>query len=292
MLEIGDKFKAISYSSSSTPDTLLIPEFKGMESIGTSTTIQYDSASKYVTDYGCTAILTSTNTSYMKNYEDMEKHGVDVVRIDATGTSTTAFLSSVLLAGFLFDANENVEAICEFSEKVMKDVEGKVAGIADRPIAVASNTNGTIASSTSDYTELLEVAGAVIPKDDSRFSSSVKVASADWIYGVDIDKVVSIRTGGGLGGSWYLGDFTSDNVKKIFDPFFKMKAYENNEAYIIDGELPIPLRLAYAAEVLYPDLFEEGYADKLHQEFCDKFYSDSNIDISKLTFIYRVADYK
>lgn len=292
MLGIGDKFKAISYGSSSPPDTLLVPEFKGMESIGGSTSIEFDNASKYVTDYGCTAILTSSNTSYMKNYEDIEKHNIDIVRIDATGVSTDDFLRSVLLTGFLFDANENVVEICKFSEKVMKDVESKIAGVTDHPIAAASNTTGSLAKASSDYSQLLVEAGAVLP-DDSRFgSSTVKIASADWLYDIQIDSIVSIRTGGGLGGSWYLGDFTADGIKAVFAPMSKLKAYENNQCYIIDGELPIPLRLAYAAEVLFPDIFEDGYADKLHQEFCDKFYSDVGIDISKLTFIYNVAGYK
>ncbi len=291
MLDIGDKFKAISYSTSSKPDTILIPEFEGMEPISIKTDIQYDIASKYVTDYGCTAILTSTNNSYMTNYADMEAHGIDIIRIDATGTSTQAFLSSVLLTGFLFDANDKVKDICEFSERVMKDVEDKVSDVTDRPIAAASNLTNRIASISSDYTDLLRVAGAQV-LDDSRLASAIKLDSADWIYDVRIDKVVNIRTGGGLGGSWYSGDFTHDGIKKVFDAESKLKAYENDQCYIIDGELPIPLRLAYAAEVLFPDLFEEGYADKLHQEFCDKFYPDAKIDISKLTFIYNVVDYK
>lgn len=291
MLGIADKIKAISYSSVSKPDTLLIPEFDGMESIGSSTKIEYDNASKYVTDYGCTAIVTSTNASYMSNYADIEAHGIDVVRIDATGTSIDDFLGGILLLAFLFDSNDKVEKICTFCESLVSDINKKLEGVTDRPVAVASNTTGSIAAKTSDYTELLTVAGATLPTD-SRYSSSIKIASSDWIYEIQIDKVVNMRTGGGVGGNWYAGTLSDTAIKAVFDPFSKMKAYENNEIYIIDGELPIPIRLAYTAEVLFPEIFESGYADKAHQDFCDEIYGEGKFDISALKFIYNVADYK
>lgn len=292
MLHIADKFKAISYSKSSVPDTLLIPEFEGMKSIGGSTSITYDQAATYIKD-GCTAVLTSTNASYMSNYQDMEDHGVDVIRVDATGVGMDDFLGSVLMLAYLFDANDNVEEICKFCEDLEDDVEEKLSKVTSRPIAAASTTTGSLTVNSSDYAKLLEVAGAVLPSD-SRFNgtSSIKVASADWLYDVQIDKVVNIRTGGGIGGSWYEGTLSYDDVKSVFDVFSKMKAYENNEIYIIDGELPIPLRLIYAAEVLFPEIFEEGYVDGIHQQFCDRIYGEGRIDVSSLTFIYEVADYK
>lgn len=291
MLHIGDKFKGISYSKSSQPDTLLIPEFKGMDSIGGSTSITYDQAATYVKE-GVTAVITSTNASYMKNYEDMESHGIDVVRIDATGVKMDDFLGSVLLLAYLFDTTEKVQEICTLCENLEKDINEKLATVTSHPIAVASNTTGGITPNSSDYSKLLEVAGAQLPSD-SRFNSGyVYPASADWIYDVQIDKIVNIRTGGGVGGNWYAGTLTSDAIKKVFDAFSNMDAYEKNQVYIIDGELPIPLRLAYAVEVLFPDVFGEGYADGVHQEFCDKVYGEGRFDISSLTFIYNVADYK
>lgn len=181
MLGITDKIAAVSYGATSQPDYVMMPEMKTKfaKSIGKSTGITYDQASPYITSDGVSAVITSTNATYMANYEDMEAHNIDVIRIDATGPSAKEFLSAVIFLGFMFDKNDNVQKIVDMTNKI----------------------------------------------------------------------------------------------------------------YMINGELPMPLRLAYVAQVLYPEQFNSDFADKFNADWCKDIYG-LNLDFSKLNTIYKVSDYK
>ena len=157
-------------------------------------------------------------------------------------------------------------------------------------VAMASNTTGSLTAPPSDYTKLLKAAGAEIP-DDKRWTGTIKMSTADWIYDVTVNKVVCMRTSGGIGGVWYAGTHNDTTIKGVFDAYNKMDAYKNNEIYMINGELPMPLRLAYVAQVLYPEQFNSDFADKFNADWCKDIYG-LNLDFSKLNTIYKVSDYK
>ena len=293
MLGLEDNIKAVAFSNAAPPDYNLIPKLeKAARGSTSSTSFSYEEASKYVSSDGVTAIITSTNGTYLKNWQDFEDHNIDVIRIDATGVKISSFLSSVLLLSFMFDTVDDGKAykICEFSEGVMKDVTDKAKKITSPIVAIACNTAGTLTSPTSDYTLLLKEAGAKLI-DDPRYTGSVSMKddSGAWIYEVTLDKMVGQRVGSALGGSWYKGTITEAKLNEMYDYLKLLQCYKNNDCYCISGELPIPLRLAYAAEALYPDVYGHGYADKYHQQFCDMLWPDDGWKISELTFIYKMT---
>ena len=47
------------------------------------------------------------------------------------------------------------------------------------------------------------------------------------------------------------------------------ESYEN--LIYINTSMPVTCRMAYIAEIFHPDLFEEGYGDRVHQQFVDNF---------------------
>ncbi len=296
MLGIEDAIKAVAFSNAAPPDYYFIPKLeKAARGSTSSTSFEYEVASQYVISDGVTAMITSTNSTYLKNWQDFEDHGIDVIRIDATGVKVDNFLSSVLFLSFMFDTTADGKAykICELSEKIMNDVTTKTKKIAeaDAVIAIACNTAGTLTAPTSDYTKLLVEAGGKMISD-SRYTGSINMKndSGAWVYEVKLDKMVGMRVGSALGGSWYKGTISADKLTEMYDYCKLLQCYKNNDCYCISGELPIPLRLAYAAEVLYPDVFGQGYADKYHQQFCDMLWPDDKWDISKMTFIYKMLN--
>ncbi|WP_400210673.1 hypothetical protein [Candidatus Methanarcanum hacksteinii] len=292
MLGITDKIAAVSYGATNQPDHVMMPEMKTKfaKSIGKSIGITYDQASPYITSDGVSAVITSTNATYMANYEDMEAHNIDVIRIDATGPSAKEFLSAVIFLGFMFDKNDNVQKIVDMTNKIYNAVNKGLDKVEKKVVAMASNTTGSLTAPPSDYTKLLKAAGAEIP-DDKRWTGTIKMSTADWIYDVTVNKVVCMRTSGGIGGVWYAGTHNDTTIKGVFDAYNKMDAYKNNEIYMINGELPMPLRLAYVAQVLYPEQFNSDFADKFNADWCKDIYG-LNLDFSKLNTIYKVSDYK
>ena len=50
------------------------------------------------------------------------------------------------------------------------------------------------------------------------------------------------------------------------------------------GDAPVPVRIAYAAYLLHPDLFTEEWANEKNKEYFEKF-TDLDIDFSNLHFL-------
>ena len=133
---------------------------------------------------------------------------------------------------------------------------------------------------------MLLTAGAAFPSD-SRAENGGTIAGSTWLYDITVDYFVSIRVGYAVGGSWFGGTMTQEIADEVLSQFNLTKAYKAGNCCLLCGELATPVRIAYAAEAMYPEVFGNGYADNYNQQFCDMLFGAGTYDISKLTFIYR-----
>lgn len=292
MAGITDMVHGISYSMSSAPDPTLFPEFSKMESIGgSSTKLPVDKASTYISQYGVTAVITDKTESTVdkKTVEPQyEKMGVDVIRVGAASVDVTEYCQQLFLIGFLFQTEEQCEDIAKWWLSMQAEIDSKTANVEKKS---AITCNGSISkdriwvsAGTSDYVDVITHAGGEYALDDkvlTDYTSGAYFSKSDtWLYNYDFDYIINIKTN-----DWYSGavDDTAkyEECLSIFD---QTKAYQNKNAYVITGDAPIPIRVSYAAAVMYPDLFTEEWADEKNQEFMDKF-TDVKIDVSSLHFI-------
>lgn len=301
MAGMDDKVHGISYSSSSPPDSTLFPAFSKMTSIGSSsTTMPYESASNYITDYNVDVIIVERTASTVNKttvepvYEDA---GVDVVRVNPSCVEADDFLTELFMLGFLFQTMDKCVDIAEWWIQMQEYVDSELSSV-EAVKAIACN--GTydsakdriwISAGNSDYKDLLVHAGATYAFGDSvpagTYSSGCYFSSTDtWLYNYDIDYIINIKTN-----DWYSG--TVDIVSKYescVGIFNQTEAYQAQHATVIVGDAPIPIRLAYAAATMYPEVFSEEWADELNQEFFEKF-TDLSIDFTNLFFTITYADY-
>ncbi|MDC7951688.1 hypothetical protein PAA26_06560 [Methanomassiliicoccaceae archaeon COG_1] len=67
----------------------------------------------------------------------------------------------------------------------------------------------------------------------------------------------------------------STELYKIYLEYSKyyddIQTFKDGRYVIMNGYMPAVLRMAYMAELMYPDLYGKGWADGLHQEYIDKF---------------------
>ena len=292
MAGVNDMVHGISYSSSSPPDPTLFPTYSKMESIGgSSTKMPIDNASSYISKYNVTAIISDkTATTVDKDsvepqYEEMN---VDVIRVAPASVDVDEFCSQLFLIGFLFQTEDACKNIAEWWIGLQNEINSKLNGV-EKKTAITCNGTATtkglwISAGTSDYVDVIRAAGGEYALDDSvltSYSSGAYFSTSDtWLYNYDFDYIVSIRTN-----DWYSGTIDdTDKYESSLDILSHTKAYENHDAYVITGDAPIPLRIAYTAAVLYPEIFSEDWADSLNQDFMDKF-TDLDIDLSSLHFI-------
>jgi len=78
-------------------------------------------------------------------------------------------------------------------------------------------------------------------------------------------------------------------MQKQLGYFKNFKAYESKNVWHTSGDMPIVARVLYTAAILYPDVYSFEDADKLHQEFVDKFMGGL-YKVSELDFVLSQSD--
>ena len=291
MAGVDDMVHGITYSKTSSPDKTLFPRFSQMESIGgSSTKMPVDNASKWISQYGCTAIISDKTESTIDKATvevQYEKMGVDIVRVGAATVDVDEYCSQMFLLGFLFQTTDECLDIAKWWIPFQEEIDSKLAGVEKTKFITSNGTPGNkgiwISAGTSDYLDLCLVAGGESALDDSvltDYSSGAYFKKTDgWLYKFDFDAIIHIKTGG-----WYSG--TVDDAAKYseLDIFSETQAYQEKGAYVMTGDAPVPVRIAYAAYLLHPDLFTEEWANEKNKEYFEKF-TDLDIDFSNLHFL-------
>ena len=231
--------------------------------------------------------LCGSNDSYPNCYTEQGAidAGLGVYRFAPAAADMSIYLSDLAMMAFVLDRSNDVvtvlEAWCEtFFTDLNEKLESHIGKDTKQVRAVASSMatytkkgDGTIdtynyvSSPSSDYTDVIKAAGAYFALGDYDFKGSSTSAKytdlGEWLADYKIDKIVNIRTGSGY--SWYAGDVLANATAKgkvttVMQAFEKSEPYYNNQVYVISGDMAVPLRIAYAAVVLYPDIFSEEWA--------------------------------
>jgi len=288
-LGITDEIKGLSWSTAL--DSHLFPEYQPLMSktkLGSAVTnMSTDLVSNLATGpEKITAVITSDNQAYLSTEEPiLEGMGIDVVRVMPAAIDEGEYISAVLLIAFLFnDEGSDYMSKCNelkiWYENFMEDLNGKLNTLkdGDRVSAISSSMSAMVSTKNSDYTEVLTTAGAIFPMQDRNDSaSSIRYDSASdtWLNQYDIDYLICIRTSTATF-SWYGNEAQSNAGKAVLrgyiSAFNTLQCYENGNGYAICGDMPTMLRIAYSAEILYPNLFKDNFAEKCHIDFVKKFF--------------------
>lgn len=301
----SNPIKGIAYSGKI--DATLYPEYQSFFNttyrVGNSAGyFNIEKVTNMVTNKDVKAIFTADNassylsgssTSYPDCYDEKgaKDAGLFVFRFAHASTNMSVYLSDlsqmVFVLGLTTDAIPALEAWCSSFFTDMNNILESHIGKDTKQVRVAVTSSvsytkaddGTvttynyISSGTSDYTGIALAAGGYFPLKDYDFkgsSSSAKYTDlGEWLADYKIDKIVHIKTGSGF--SWYGGTALTTGKETLkVGPYAlqKTSAYYENEIYVITGDAPIPIRMAYMAHVLYPELFSEQWALNYNISHC------------------------
>lgn len=308
-LGIYDEIKGLSFGSTK-PDTVLFSGFSEQlngtnlgivpGSTTSATRMNYDKVINLKADEGVTAIVTSDNRTYVTNESDFENVGIDIIRLKPSSADEGEFASTMLLLGFLFDTDgkgylDKCGDLIDWYEGFLNDVNDKLKNVSKRVSAIASSSNASVGTSSSEFTKALITAGATFPLTDvDSASATASYNKGDaWLSRYHIDYVFNIRTSPS-GSSWYGGTVLTDassNIVSMIDLFSLLECYqEDKNVYVMSGDMPVMLRVAYAAETMYPEIFGNGYADSKHQDFAKRFMGLDQSFMEGKRFIISMAD--
>jgi ABC-type Fe3+-hydroxamate transport system substrate-binding protein len=301
-LGIVNEIKGFSWSTA--PDSNMFPEYSGLTSEAkrletSSTRMNVDKVSNLVTSDKVTAVITADNRSYLQSEEKtLEAMGVDVVRVQPASVHSDEYMSTILLIAFLFDTDgkgymNKCSELISWYENFLTDLNDKLGKISKKVSAVTSSSNTAISTASSDYTEVLTAAGAYFPLtdiDSASASANYNGKEDTWLNKYDIDFVISIRTST-TAFSWYAGEAETKGKTTLtgyIGNFNTLECYEKGNVYVLCGEMPVMIRIAYAAQILYPEIFGDDYGYDYHVDFVKKFFGWNEDTIKDKPFFVSV----
>ncbi|MCQ2085210.1 MAG: ABC transporter substrate-binding protein [archaeon] len=234
------------------------------------------------------AVITTIETYAMNTEKDFEDAKIPVIRLDVRGTSS---ISAALMIGFLCGAEEKAEKFVGYIDKVQKEIDSKTSKVAeDKKVSAMIVSKSDVYGNESGFTSCIKLAGANLAVEVPETSRAI--GDKEWLNNVAPDYVLAYTTV-----TKYAYDTASaitywEQFTGIYDFFDSVP----DNFMFVGYYLPDTLRAAYLAEVFYPDQFEKGYGDKIHQEYVDSFLSalhDAKYDVTKDgNFLITKEDYQ
>ncbi len=258
--------------------------------------------------------LAGSSSSYANCFDEAgaKANGLSVLRFKAASTDMNEFVSDLAMMSFASGKSMDIDAFADWCNAFLDDLNGKIATIDDKVrVAVTSavsysvGSDGTVStynyvsSGTSDYTKVAVTAGGEFALADFDFgtsSSSPKMTDLGlWLKPYDVEKIIHIKTAGTTGTvfSWYGGTAITDGVETLKTgplAFSNTEAYYNDNVYVVCGDMPVLLRVAYAAHVLYPEVFSEEWAESYNVSHSTQFLGMTESDIRNGVFFVTMED--
>ena len=202
--------------------------------------------------------------------------------------NTKECLQAIATMGILVGQESNAKAFIDFSQKVedtIKTKEGNKFGTATIMNVVMSNS---VSGTTSDYHKATIAAGGNNLADFAQTTKKFPDGSDNtWLLDPKYNPQYLIHIS-----STVFGDSpTTSTVNAIKKNFSETAAYKADQYYLINGTIPLPVRLAYMAEIMYEDCFDKGWCVSVLQDYMDQFTS-SKVDVKDYKILWTTEELK
>ncbi|WP_400203450.1 dockerin type I domain-containing protein [Candidatus Methanomassiliicoccus intestinalis] len=229
---------------------------------------------------GVQAIVTQDSVSYVENESEFTNtNKIEVIRVAASDGLDT--ISGALTLGYLLNLEDRAEAYAKFTDDILSYIDSKVGkGVmddADRVTSISVTMSNYVGGTASDYYTATELAGSKNVGDWNTTTQRFNIGE-EWLLEYDPDFIIHAKSIG-------YGTIDIQKAWDTYSQYFKdMNAYKDGNYYILNGNMPVALRIAYMAQVFYPEIFGENYGEQLHQQYIDNFVDNLHeigYDVSK-----------
>ena len=273
-----------------------------------------DNASTYL--IGDTKSTATTKYTGCMTETTANDNGLGVFRFKAASTDMNEYISDLALMAFVTGKDPSkLTSMKTWCENFTKDLNKKLrdnVGVTINQVRVGVtssvsysvkddvvSTYNYISSGTSDYTAAAISAGGYFAFENYNFgtsSSSKKMTDlGEWTASYNVDKIIHIKTAATSGKtfSWYGGTAKTDGKEtlQIGPKAFSLSSpYYNNQFYVVCGDMPIVLRIAYCAHILYPEIFSESWAKEYNVSHSVQFLGMTEETINNGQFYVTMSD--
>lgn len=274
-----DKVVCIYGTPSNSPmDPVLFSDMVNLPKVSTSS---FEADTEEVSKYNVGTIITQDSASYVDNEALFIKAGVDVVRIAASDGLES--LAGILTVGYLTQNEKRAQEYVKFCDDILAELEKKVGADAmddaDRVTTLSVTMTNYVGGLPSDYYAATQLAGAKNLADWDKTTQQFKLDD-EWLLvpKYQADFIVHARSIG-------YGEVDLQETWDLYSKYFtEMNAYKEGHYVILNGNMPVSIRLAYMASLYYPEIFGADWGSNIHQEYIDRFMDnlhESGYDVNE-----------
>ena len=201
-------------------------------------------------------------------------------------------ISVALTIGYLLNLEESANEYAKFCDKVISHVTEKKNTIDSGDVktclcaTMANHVSGTI----SDFYGLTTMCGGNNVADWSTTTKQFNDGD-EWLLNekYHVDVFIHFHN---------YGYDTSADLSSMYNTyrenFDAIQTVKDGNYYMINGNMPAVVRLAYTASILYPEVFGADYGDIVHQEYIDNFIdnlSSEGYKVTDMKFVLTDSDF-
>ncbi|MBQ8180028.1 MAG: hypothetical protein IJ026_06300 [Candidatus Methanomethylophilaceae archaeon] len=245
---------------------------------GDNTAADFDELSKL--DFG-TAIIEEDAMSD-DNIKTLQSWGVDVLEMNLTGAFETMGVISTI--GILTGDEDRANDYYDYCEDLYDTIEKNLGDKFGETTVMCATMSNSVSGTLSDYYAATIIAGGNNLADWEDKTKKFNVGDT-WLLDPKYQSEYMFH----FKSLTYESEPSTADLDKYRKYFENTSAYKDGKYYLINGLCPTPVRVAYMAELLNPECFDEGWADKIHQKYFDQFIEGSDWDVTEHNSWWSVA---
>lgn len=191
-------------------------------------------------------------------------------------------LQAVATIGILVCQSEKAVDYIDYCESVHDTIKEKLGDDYGTKTVMTVVMTNSVSGTSSDYFAASELAGG---DNIAKFENKTEKFNegGTWLFSYNPEYLIHTKS------MSYESQPSTTDINNVTKYFSETAAYKDGNYYLINGLLPLPVRMAYMAEIMYPESFENGWAESVHQEYLDD-YAQIDWTASEHKYIWSVKD--
>lgn len=212
--------------------------------------------------------------------ETMENLGITYLQLNTKNLYLQ--INTLTALGILLDCTEKAQDYIGWIDDVLDTIVENEGDQYGTKTVLTVTMSRSVSGTSSDYYEASIIAGGNNIADWENSTRSF-AAGDTWLLDekYNADFMFHFRT------VTYPDGMTEESIATYSGYFADTYTYQNGGYNLINGSLPIIVRIAIMAETMYPDCFEEGWAESLFQEYVTSFLG-IDFDVSETEYAWNV----
>ncbi len=204
--------------------------------------------------------------------------------------NTSGSIQSVATIGVLVKNTDAATSYCTYMDTILSTINEAIADYtADtKKTCMTVTMSNSVSGTESDYYDASQVAGGVQIADWSASTKKFDPTKGDtWMYEekYNADYLLHFK-------SQKFDVSVSENVKTATNYaqyFSETYTFKEGGYYLLNGVIPLPARLAYMAEIMYPTDINSGWGDTIFQQFVTN-YANNAFTVTDYIFYWDVTN--